>query len=65
MWLFLKKGKNEQKIEKKINKQTTTKQTKSATIHNSPYLHHRWRCYQAIYLRDQQEGSTYLTQLPS
>ena len=44
------------KREKRKIEQTnkTTKQTKSVTKHNSPCLHRRWRCYQAIALNDQQ-----------
>ena len=37
---------------------TATKQTKTATTYKSPCLHHRWRCYQAIALHDQQIGPT-------
>ena len=51
MLLSLKKKKK-----KKKNKITTTKQTKTATTYNSPCLHHRWKCYQAIALNDQQVG---------
>ena len=52
-------------LEKKKHKkqQTTTKQTKTATAHNSPCLHHMWRCYQAIALNDQEIGSTSLALL--
>ena len=52
-----------QKKQKQTNKQTTTKQTKTATTYNSPCLHHRWRCYQAIALNDQQVGPTSLALL--
>ena len=41
-----------------------TKQAKTATTYNSPCLHHRWRCYQAIALNDQQTGPTSLALLP-
>ena len=41
----------------------TTKQTETATTYNSPCLHHRWRCYQAIALNDQQIGPTSLALL--
>ena len=54
MLLSLKK----QKERKQKQKQTTTKQTKTATAYNSPCLHHRWRCYRAIALNDQQLGPT-------
>ena len=33
---------------------TQEQQTETATTYNSPCLHHRWRCYQAIALNDQQ-----------
>ena len=60
------KRKNNKK--EKENKQTkqqnkTTKQTKSVTTYNNPSLHHRWRCYQAIALNDQQFGPTSLAPL--
>ena len=42
----------------KTNK-TTTKQTKTATTYNSSCLNHRWRCYHAIALNDQQVGHTF------
>ena len=45
---------------KQSNKPTTTKHTKTATTYSSPCLHHRWRCYQAIALNDQQVGPTSL-----
>ena len=47
----------------KTNKQTITKQTKTATAYNNPCLHHRWRCYQAIALNYQQLGPTSLALL--
>ena len=55
-------------VKKKRKTQTpkhtkTTKQTKTATTYNSPCLHHRWRCYQAIALNDQQIGPTSLALL--
>ena len=45
------------------HKTTTTKQAKTASTYNSPYSHHRWRCYQAISLNDQQIGPTSLALL--
>ena len=55
---------------KKKKKRTHTKQksknknkTKTAATYNSPCLHHRWRCYQAIALNDQQIGPTSLALL--
>ena len=44
------------------NKQTN-KQTKTATTYNSPCLHHRWRCCQAVALTDPQVGPTSLALL--
>ena len=55
MLLSLKKTNKKQK-----NNQTTTKQAKITTTYNSSCLHHRWRCYQAIALNDQQVGPTSL-----
>ena len=40
--------------------QATIKQTKTATTYNSPCLHHKWRCYQAIALNDHKVGPTSL-----
>ena len=57
-----KKQTNKQTI-KQSNKPTTTKYTKTATTYSSPCLHHRWRCYQAIALNDQQVGPTSLALL--
>ena len=51
------KQKNKQ-TNKQSNKPTTTKHTKTATTYSSPCLHHRWRCYQAIAMNDQQVGPT-------
>ena len=48
---------------KQPNKPTTTKHTKTATTYSSLCLHHRWRCYQAIALNDQQLGPTSLALL--
>ena len=45
------------------NKKTTTKESKTATTYNNPCLHHRWICYQAIALNDQQVRSTSLPNL--
>ena len=45
---------------KQSNKPTTTKHTETTTTYSSPCLHHKWRCYQAIALNDQQVGSTSL-----
>ena len=60
-------------LEKKIHththkqKTTTTKETKTKetkeTTYSSPCLHHKWRCYQAIALNNQQIGSTSLALL--
>ena len=47
----------------KKKKKTTTKQRKTGKTYNSPCLHHRWRCYQAIALNDQQIGLTSLALL--
>ena len=66
-----KKKKKKKKIEKKqqkqtnkqSNKPTTIKHTKTAVTYSSPCLHHRWRCYQAIALNDQQVGPTSLALL--
>ena len=63
-----KKKKIKKKIKKSKNKQTnnqttTTKHTKTATTYSSPCLRHRWRCYQAIALNDQQVVSTSLALL--
>ena len=46
-----------------LKQQATTKQTKTAATYNSPYLHYRWTCYQAIALNDQQVESTSLALL--
>ena len=51
-----KQKKQKTKTNKQTNKPTTTKHTKTATTYSSPCLHHRWRCYQAIALNDQQLG---------
>ena len=58
MLLSLKK-----QTKKKKEKQTTTKQTKTAITYNSPCLHHRWKCYQAIALNDEQVGPASLALL--
>ena len=69
MLLSLQKNKKQtnKQTNKQINKQsnnpTTTKHIKTATIYSSPCLHHRWRCYQAIALNDQQVGPTSLALL--
>ena len=55
--------KTTKKTNKQSNKPTTTKHTKTATTYSSPCLHHRWRCYQAIALNDQQVGPTSLALL--
>ena len=60
--LYLKKTKKKQKTNKQTNK-PTTKHTKTALTYSSPCLHHRWRCYQAIALNDQQVGPTALALL--
>ena len=51
------------KYKKKQTQKTTTKQIKTATTYNSPCLHHRWRCYQAIAQNDQEVGPTSLALL--
>ena len=56
--------KKNKKQKKQTNKQTTAKHTKTATTYSSLCLHHRWRCYQAIALNDQQVGPTSLALLP-
>ena len=58
-----KSKKTKKQTNKQSNKPTTTKHTKTATIYSSPCLHHRWRCYQAIALNDQQLGPTSLALL--
>ena len=62
-----KKTQNKTKKTKQTNKQSnkpiTAKHTKTATTYSSPCLHHRWRCYQAIALNDQQVGPTSLALL--
>ena len=62
-----KKNKKQTKKNKQTNKQsnkpTTAKHTKTATTYSSPCLNHRWRCYQAIALNDQQVGPTSLALL--
>ena len=58
-----KKTEKKQQTNKQSNKPTTTKHTKTATTYSSPCLHHRWRCYQAIALNDQQVGPTSLALL--
>ena len=62
-----KKTQNKTKKNKQTNKQSnkpiTAKHTKTATTYSSPCLHHRWRCYQAIALNDQQVGPTSLALL--
>ena len=74
MLLSLRKKTNKQKKQQKnkakktetnkqSNKPTTAKHTKTATTYSSPCLHHRWRCYQAIALNDQQVGPTSLALL--
>ena len=68
MLLSLQKKKKQQQqankqTNKQSNKETTTKQTKTATTYSSPCLHHRWRCYQAIALKDQRVGPTSLALL--
>ena len=71
MLLSPRKKTNKNKKQKKTNKQTnnqtnkpaTTKHTKAATTYSSPCLHHRWRCYQAIALNDQQVRPTSLALL--
>ena len=56
-------NKKRKQTNKQSNKPTTTKHTKTATTYSSPCLHHRWRCYQAIALNDQQVGPTSLALL--
>ena len=58
-----KKTTKKQQTNKESNKPPTTKHTKTATTYSSPCLHHRWRCYQAIALNDQQVGPTSLALL--
>ena len=58
-----KKNQKNKQTNKQSNKPTTTKHTKTATTYSSPCLHHRWRCYQAIALNDQQVGPTSLALL--
>ena len=57
---------NKQKKNKQTSKQTTQQQqnTQKQQQHSSPCLHHRWRCYHAIALNDQQVGPTSLALLP-
>ena len=65
MLLSLQKKITTNKQNKQTNNQTKQQQqnTKTATTYISPYLHHRWRCYQAIALNDQQAGPTSLALL--
>ena len=67
MLLSLQKKQNKKTQKKQTNEQskkpTTTKHTKTATTYSSPCLHHRWRCYQAIALNDQQVEPTSLALL--
>ena len=63
MLLSLQKNNNKKQTNKQSNEPTTTKHTKVATTYSSPCLHHRWRCYQAIALNDQQVGPTSLALL--
>ena len=61
---LVKKKKKKEKKRIHTHKHTrTTKQTETATTYNSPCLHHRWRCYHAITLNDQQIGPTSLALL--
>ena len=57
------KTKQNKQTNKQSNKPITAKHTKTATTYSSPCLHHRWRCYQAIALNDQQVGPTSLALL--
>ena len=59
-----KKKQTNKQTNKQSNKPTTAKHAKTATTYSSPCLHHRWRCYQAIALNDQQVGPTSLALLP-
>ena len=69
MLLSLRKKTNKKNTTKQKNKQTNNQtnqqqqNTKTATTYISPCLHHRWRCYQAIALNDQQVGPTSLALL--
>ena len=57
---------NKTKKNKTIKATTTTnnnKKNKNNNKYNSPCLHHRWKCYQAIALNDQQVGPTSLVLL--
>ena len=67
MLLSLKKNKNKNKTKqnKTEHKRQPQNKKKTATTHNSLYLHYSWRCYQAIALKDQQIGSTFLGLLPT
>ena len=58
-----KKKQKKKQTNKQSNKPPTRKHTKTATTYSSPCLHHRWRCYQAIALNDQQVGPTSLALL--
>ena len=55
-----KKRQTNKQTNKQSNKPTTTKHTKTVTTYSSPCLHHRWRCYQAVALNNQQVGPTSL-----
>ena len=50
-------------LEKKAHAHTKKRKAKTAKTYNSPCLHHRWRCYHAIVLNDQQIGPTSLALL--
>ena len=56
-------NKKKQQTNKQSNKPITAKHTKTGTTYSSPCLHHKWRCYQAIALNDQQVGPTSLALL--
>ena len=50
----------QKKTSKQTNKQTKNNENtqKTGTTYSSPCLHHRWRCYQAIAMNNQQVGPT-------
>ena len=63
MLLSLRKKNQNKQTNKQTIKPKATKHTKTVPTYSSPCLHHRWRCYQAIVLNDQQLGPTSLALL--
>ena len=57
--------KQKQNKTKKQNTKDNNKRNKTATTLNSSCSHHRWRCYPAIALNDEQIGHISLALLSS